>query len=238
MYSHNFVYWLSEYGVTIGNTFKFSPIYDVPMFYAYFTITPTLVLFVVSVETEFFKKYKSYYQSILRDGNYHEITAARKEMSSVLVQEISYIMEMQLVFSIISIILGRKLLPSVGLIGLSIDIYSILVLGCYVFVMMFVIALLMLYFDDRKGALATVAIFLVTNIILTRVTLQMGESYFGVGFFLSSLVSLIIGISRLAYFIKNINYYTFCSQPILYVEKSGVFTKLSKMLEKKSEVAK
>lgn len=226
MYSHNFVYWLGDYSVTIGETFRFSPIYDVPMFYAYFTITPTLVLFVVTVETSFYIKYKNYYNCILKDGNLQEITTAKKEMSSVLVQEISYIMEIQLVFSILSLIVGRKYLPLVGLVGLSIDIFSILVLGCYLFIMMFILVLILLYFDDRKGALFSVTIFIITNFALTKITMDMGQTYFGTGFFLSSLISLIIAITRLAYYIKNIDYYIFCSQPILYKEKTGLFSRL------------
>jgi uncharacterized membrane protein len=233
MYSHNFVYWLGGSSVFIADTFRFAPVYDVPMFYANLSIAPALVLFVVSVETSFYQKYRNYYQSILMNGNFHDISTARKEMSSVLLHEISHIMEIQLVFSIIALIVGRKLLPAVGLTGLSIDIFSILVLGCYMFVMMMIIVLLILYFDDRKGALMTVSVFLPLNIILTWITMNLGESYYGTGFFAASLISLIVGMSRLAYYIKNINYFTFCSQPILYKEKTGIFSMLAKVLEKK-----
>lgn len=234
MYSHNFVFWLSEYGVRAADTYSFAPFYDVPMFYAYFTIVPTLVLFVVTVETSFIEKYKNYYGNINNGGNYQEIEMAKKEMSVVLAQEISYIMEVQLFFSIISLLIGRKLLPKIGMTGLSIDIFSILVLGCYVFVLMFVIILILLYFDDRKGALITTSFFLPSNILFSMLTLQWGEAYFGLGFFISGFCSLLIGLGRLIYYIRNIDYYTFCSQPILYKEQIGLFTKLSRLLEKKN----
>lgn len=234
MYVHDFIFWFSDYSAKIGNTYWFSPVYDIPMFYAYFTISPTLILFVVSVETSFFNKYKSYYRSILQGGNYDNISTARKEMSSVLMQEISYIMEIQLVFSIIFLITGRKFLPMAGLTSLSIDIFSILVLGCFVFIMMYVIIMIMLYFDDRKGALAAITFFLLLNIVFTGITLHMGESYYGAGFFASGLLALLFAIARLAYYVKNIDYYTFCSQPILYKEKNGLFTRLAAKLERKN----
>ena len=234
MYVHNFIFWSSGYSAKIANTFWFSPIYDIPMFYAYFTISPTLVMFVVSVETSFFNKYKGYYKNILQGGNYEEISAARKEMSSVLAQEISYIMEIQLVFSILFLILGRKFLPMIGLSSLAIDIFSILVPGCFVFIMMYVIVMIMLYFDDRKGALAVMLFFVPLNIIFTLRTLDLGENFFGTGFFAAGLLALLLAIARLVWYVKNIDYYTFCSQPLLYKEKSGFFTRLAAALEKKN----
>ena len=72
------------------------------------------------------------------------------------------------------------------------------------------------------------------NIILTRITLDFGESYFGVGFFAAGLLALLSAIARLTYYIGNIDYYTFCSQPILYKEKVGIFTRLAGRLDKKA----
>lgn len=226
IYAHNFVFWFSDYGVREAGALRSAPFYDVPMFYAYLTIIPTLILFVVAAETSFFEKYRKYFGLINSGGTRSDIEAAKKEMLTVVDREFSYIMEVQLFFTIMSLLIGRKVLSSLGLSPQSIDIFGTLVLSCYLFAMMFVIIQVLLYFDDRKGALVIVSFFLLSNTVASMLTLNLGEAYFGLGFFVASLSSFIIGISRISYFTKNIDYYVFCAQPMTQQDNSGLLARI------------
>ncbi len=82
---HNFLFWTSELGVRIGGTYIYAPTYDVPTFYAFLSIMPSMIMFMVSIETSFYDKYKKYYSLITGKGNFTDIENAKKDMTRTLV---------------------------------------------------------------------------------------------------------------------------------------------------------
>ncbi|PYI53833.1 exopolysaccharide Pel transporter PelG [Paenibacillus flagellatus] len=212
VYVHSFVYWSGPTGVRVAEAYVISPFYDTPVFYAYLTILPTLVTFVVSMETSFYEKYRDYYAFILHGGTYPEIQRAKQNMQQTLMQQIGFIMEVQLLATVVSIALGIKLLPVVGFTMEQIDTFIILVLGYYLFIHAFIVMLLMLYYDDRKGALAISGLFVVLNAVFSYWTMQ-AESH-GLGLVLASFAALALALARLLTYVRNIDYYTYCDQPL------------------------
>jgi len=237
LYVHNFLFWTSELGVKIGGTYIYAPTYDVPTFYAFLSIMPSMIVFVVSIETSFYDKYKAYFTLITGKGNLTDIENAKKDMTRTLWSEIRNIMEIQLFFTLVFIAAGYYLLPKIGLSQLSIDIFNLLALGAYFNIIMLIIILLLLYFEDRQGALFVSGTFLVSNVVFTYLTMNYSENTYGMGFFLAALVSVILAIIELIVYFKNINYHTFCGQPIIYKEKRGLFSHLADFFTPRSERA-
>jgi polysaccharide biosynthesis protein PelG len=87
-----------------------------------------------------------------------------------------------------------------------------LVLAYFLFITMFILTHILMYFDDQKGVLLIGGLFVVLNIGFTYWTMYLGND--GLGMFLASLFSLVAVITRLLYVLRNIDYFTFCSQPI------------------------
>lgn len=226
LYSHNFIFWTSGIAVNISRTYIFAPIYDVPTFYAFLSIMPSMIVFVVSIETNFYEKYKTYYSLITGKGVFSDIENARKDMTRTLWAEIRNIMEIQLFFTLIFIAAGTYILPEIGLTQLSVDIFNLLVLGAYFNIIMFVIVLMLLYFEDRKGAFFITLTFLISNSVFTIITIQYQENMFGMGFFIAAFISLLIAVTELFVYLRNINYHTFCGQPIIYKERRGFFSRI------------
>lgn len=223
IYVHSMVFWFSDHGIVVAGRYYISPEYDLPVFYAFLSVIPTLVAFIVSVETEFYEKFQAYYKHVLEGGTLLQMDASKKAMQRTLMQEISFLMEVQLLFTIVSIAIGMKLLPRIGFTMAQLDSFNILVLAYFLFIMMFVTLLLLLYFDDRKGAAAISSLFIVLNAGLTYWTLRL--EYDGLGMFYASLGGLALVLFRLMYVLKNIDYYTFCSQPMHHQRKSMRFGK-------------
>ncbi|MGE5703075.1 MAG: exopolysaccharide Pel transporter PelG [Clostridia bacterium] len=212
-YIHNFVYWLlSPLQETVADTFILAPSYDVPAFYASLSILPTMVIFVVSVETSFYEKYRQYYGTILGTGSVLDVKRAKNDMIQTLMQELSFMMEVQLFFTLVSLALGMTLLPHIGFSSEQIEMFNILVIAGFLYVVMFVIVLLLLYYDDRKGAIAVTTLFVLSTAVLTLALLPLQD--YGFSFFVSAFLSLAAAIWRLIYFLRHIDYYTFCSQPL------------------------
>ena len=217
IYLHNFVYWFSGHGYHIAEAYRVYMPYDVPVFYAFLTVLPTLVTFVVSVETSFFEKFRHYYLNILTGGTVQDIQNAKRRMQNTLVREISFLMEIQLVFTVLAIGAGILLLPRVGFTMQQLDLFIILSLAYYLFIMLFSLVHILMYFDDQKGVFMIGALFFLLNIGCTIVTMNL--DYDGLGMFIAAFIALAAVIIRLLYVLRNIDYYTFCAQPIHTKEK-------------------
>lgn len=213
LYGHSFIVWLGPHQHKVADTFMIAPFYDVPVFFAYLSVLPAMVLFVVSLETSFYSAYKTYYNRILNSFPLKDILSAKKEMFRVLKIELTFMTEMQLFVAICSIALGVKFLPFVGLTFEQIQIFIILVLGYLFFILMYTVVLILLYYDDQIGASWIIGIYTIGSMLLTVILLQFGSLGFAI--FIIAFISLLFGLRKLTRYLNNIDYYTFCSQPLV-----------------------
>ena len=230
IYIQNMVYWMTDEATVVATTFRVAPFYDVPMFYAFLTVVPAMIFFIIFFETNFYDRYKDYYDQIVHGGGLKEMESSKKTMIRTLYQEYSGVMEIQLFFTIVFLLLGRVLLPRLGISQSSVDIYSILTFGCYIYGAIYVCVMILLYFDDIKGATWTSFSFFITDLVFTVISLRFGDRATGFGFFLATVVTFVIGYYRLNYYMKNLDYYTYCNQPLLQVRPSGLFSRLAKVV--------
>jgi uncharacterized membrane protein len=231
VWSHNMIIWLGPSGVKIEETFLYSPIYDTAVFLANLTVIPSLVLFVVSVETEFYDKYKTFYGYVTNGGTLEMIQKAKKRMVEVLWRELYRLTKLQVILTVFIILVSEILLEMIGLQKTVIDIFKLCALGALLNAIMLIHILLMLYFEDRKGALITGGIYFALNALSTAFLLPLGFDYYGFSYFLAGLVAYGWSGFRLLTFLKRIEVHTFITQSIIYKEKSGFFTRLSERMD-------
>jgi len=211
LYAHDFAFWtLGTLRHTVEGTFIYAPLYDFPAFYAFLSAIPTLIIFVVKVETDFFEQYTSYFTLINKGACYDDIEVAKQKMISTIYLNIVYIMQIQLFFSFIGIILGMMFLPIVGFTGEMITIYNLSVMGFYCAIIMFVIMTMLLYFDDKKSAFKVAAYFLAGSFTYSLITTFLGPAFYGLGFLVASSTALIFALTKLDKYLKEIDYRIFC----------------------------
>lgn len=230
LYGHNFVMWTSDDKTIVIKNMIYNSTYDVPCFFAALTILPMIVLFTVSLEVNFFKKYKRYFNTILYGGRLEDIKIARKGMIKILFRELSYILEVQLFAAIIAVIFLINLLKLAGMDSNMIGIFQVLCFGYCFFGLMRCIIIVLLYFDDRIGATVTSITFALLSIAGTYKTLNCGIDFYGLGFAGSAIIASIYAIIRLFTLVKNLEYNVFCKQPLFFVEKRGIFTKIAEKI--------
>lgn len=230
LYLHNMLFWVSKPEVLMEKTYALSPMYDVPSMWGFLTIIPTVVIFTVLCETSIYEKYKAYYRNICYEGRYDAIIEKQNEMKEMISLSIKKVIEIQTIFSVIFLIVGLNLIPIVTPKYVTIGIFSIFVIGYYNFIIMFVFLTILLYFDDKKGSLILVLTFALSNIIFTQATILIGKNYYGLGFAIACFISLMFGFGRLDYILKNISYFTFCSQPFSQNLNKKLFTLLTSKL--------
>lgn len=207
LYGHSLLVWGSGIGYTAGETFRVAPLYDVPVFYALLSILPSMVMFVVMVETSFFERYRELYAAITGKGTLRDITDLKGRMFRVITRKMTFIMEFQLFFTLCAILFGIRVIPFMHQ---QIGIYNILSIGNYFFVMMYILVLMLLYFDDRKGALGVLACHVAVLIPTTLAAIR--YEHFGLSVFVAGVVGLAAAWIRITLTCRNLDYHIFCRQ--------------------------
>lgn len=224
LYSANFFFWQGEGVQVIADTYYQNPDYDMATFFAFLTIIPTMMLFVISTELSFYDKYQVYFRRITGKGNYQEISEARQDMQQVLWSEIRHLMEFQLGLSLLFLAAGNYFLPMFGGSYRIIEMYTILVLAAYCVAVMQSILILLLYFEDRKGALGVSGVFCGIGFLLNGCSLLDGNgNTYGFGLFIAAFTALCMSLKRLDFFTQRIDYYVFCTQPVFRQVSQGGF---------------
>ncbi|MEG0471200.1 MAG: exopolysaccharide Pel transporter PelG [Solibacillus sp.] len=230
VYIHNIVYWLfADNSTEVSGQFLLMPLYDVSVFYAYLSVLPSLIFFVVIIETDFYEKFLNYYKNIIEGGTYESIQQAKQRMQKVIVLRLGFLAEIQLLFTTLSIAMGILILPKIGFSMEQLDLFLLLSLAYFFFILMFLMLHILMYFDDQKGILAISATFVLLSAVLTYVTMFLKLD--GMGMFIASFIGLSLTFLRLLYITENINYFTFCPQPLITI---GSKLKLGKTLKKNS----
>ena len=237
LFTHLVIMWAGPLGVQVKGLFYGAPYHDVPALIAFLTILITTVNFVVSVEVNFYPKYRNYYSLFNDKGAIKDIMQAGNEMREVLNMELKYTAVKQLLTTALAISIGGILLKylPLGFNDLMEGYFRTLCVGYGIYAIANTMLLLLLYFTDYKGAFAASAAFAGCTTVFTLLSLLFPQVYYGFGFLLGSAVFFLITALRLGYFTQRLPYYILSVQPIVEEDKSGRFTRLGTFLEEKLE---
>ncbi len=240
MFSHLVIMWFSDIGVRVHGIFYSAPWYDVPALLSFMTALITTVNFVVSVEVNFYPKYRNHYSLYNDKGTIDNIKQAEKEMIGTLKTELFYTALKQLLFTAAVIALGGYLLDllPLGFNEIMRGYFRTLCVGYGVYAIGNMLMLILLYFTDYKGALLTTAIFAVASTGFTALSLCFSNIYYGFGFLIAAMIFAAACAVRLDYFTKRLPYYILSVQPLVSEDRSGIFTKLGAFLENTLEDTK
>ena len=237
LFTHLVIMWFSPIHVHVQGLFYGAPYHDVPAMIAYLTILITTVNFVVSVEVNFYPKYRNYYSLFNDKGEIKDILQAGQEMKKVLNMELKYTALKQLLTTALVISLGQPLLEllPLGFNDLMEGYFRTLCVGYGIYAIANTMMLILLYFTDYKGALFATGMFAACTCTFTGISLFFPQVYYGFGFLLGSAVFFLISALRLGYFIKKLPYYILSVQPVVAEDKTGFFTRMGHFLEEKLE---
>ncbi|ADO83028.1 exopolysaccharide Pel transporter PelG [Ilyobacter polytropus] len=230
---HLFIVWTKGDHYIIAGTFTASPFYEVALFYAFFITIPSMVYFVVFLETKFFPDYKTYYAHISYKGTLDDIDKSLATMMDVLKREMFYCMEMQFFISISFALLSKLIFENYGLDLYLLDLFRISLFSAFCAVFISMIITIFLYFDARIQALMVSFVFFLTDLLFSLYFVKFGNEYTGLGFFLSSFITLLFANILLNRLFKNISYTTFYRQNFKKIIRSPLINILDKFLSRK-----
>ena len=226
LYGHLVLMWGSKLGIQIYGPFFAAPEYDVPALMAFLSTLVSTINFVTSVEVNFYPKYRTYYSLFNDEGTLMDIEQAEREMRITLQDELSYNAAKQVFTTIIFIVFGTVLLPTLPL-GFNeemLGIFRVLCLGYAFFAIGNSVMLMSLYFSDEFGALLSTMVFAIVSCAATVTFAFFPTKYFGFGFVIGAFCFMVVAIARLWYYQKRISYYV---QPMVLVERKGFLTRVA-----------
>ena len=237
MFSHLVIMWFSDIKVHVHGLFYGAPWHDVPALLAFMTALMTTVNFVVSVEVNFYPKYRNHYSLYNDKGTIKDILQSEKEMLDTLKTEIFYTALKQLLFTAACIALGGYLLDllPLGFNEIMRGYFRTLCVAYGLYAIGNMLMLILLYFTDYKGACATTALFAISTVVLTLISLFFSNVYYGFGFLIAAMIFVIATALRLDYFTKKLPYYILSVQPLVAEDRSGFFARLGVFLEERFE---
>ncbi len=231
---HLIVMWFSPLGTVVAGHFRFAPLHDSAAFFAYLVAVPTSINFVVSVEVNFYEKYKTFFSAITGGGTLSEIRLAQRNMKTVLTQEIFRMTQIQVFVMVLFTVLMRYVLESLSFTRDTIAMFQIMSVGYSAYAIGNSMMLLQLYFNDRKGALMTCLLYFSINLVGTLWTMHRSPLYYGLGMTAAGLSMYVFGLIRLLTYVRNIDYHVFCGQPVLAVHKQSMLQRLAARLNKRA----
>lgn len=195
------------FGKEIAPGFYFAKEYDMPMFLAYIFIIPTLVLFVLLIETEFYADYKAFYSNIISNKKLDEIELQHKRLQSSLTYSLRVIWVMQLVVFIIGMLVSPLLSAHIFKSDMATFVFKTGLFGSSMNAIFLTYLLIVLYFDYRKLALRGTLFVFFSNFVISFATMK---NFPGVGFAIS--FSLGVVYFMMHFNIRNLLYITFAKQ--------------------------
>jgi len=208
------VFWSTSKATSIVSFFHTFPEYESASFFAYLTIIPALSIFLIQVETNFYKKYRLFYTQVLEKGTYSAIKQAKQEMVSALKNNLAVIVVNQGMITLLCIAFAPKIAQIFKLDFLAIPVFRLCIVGAFLNSLLLIFIIIILYFDFKSLALAVTAVFLFSNAILTFVTSFLELPFVGYGYLYSCLISLAFAFYALDYKLKRLEYLTFAMQPV------------------------
>ncbi len=227
----NIIIWFGPWGVRIAGTYLYAPNYDVLTFYAFLTILPLMIMFVVKAETRFYTQYAKYFRMITQKGNFREIDDARRNLLHTLWFELLHIFEFQFVFTMIALSMSNYLLTWGNITNDMVNMFNVLLFAAFFTGAQQVVCVLLLYFDCQQEVLKINICYVVSSLVFGLLGLLVfGPKSYGFTFFLAALIAFLLALWRLQHFSRRINYFIFCSQPVFYNPPHGPLTRLVQKL--------
>ncbi len=208
-----YVFWYAPTtGQPVIGVFNASLIYDLPIFLAYLSIIPGMAVFLVRMETDFVEYYQKFYDAVRDGGTLSYIEEMRDEMISTARQGIFEIIKIQAIAVLIVFVAAPSLLKLIGISQFYLSLLYVDVVAAGLQVVFLGVLNVLFYLDKRMLALIMTALFAVLNLIFSLISLYLGATWYGYGFAISLLISVVVGLYWLDRKLAILEYETFMLQ--------------------------
>lgn len=213
VWADKFVFWLDpRTSEPVLGMFRASVIYDVPIFLAYLSIVPGMAIFLVRIETDFVEHYHRYFDGVRGEAPLARLVAIKGDMAASVRSGLVDIVKFQGVFTALLCLWGESILDALGIDRAYYRLLCVDLVGVGVQVIFLCVLNVLFYFDKRWMAAGLTAVFLVANLLLSRLSIELGPAFYGYGFTVAMLIASLVGLLCLDRTFQRLEYETYMFQ--------------------------
>ena len=214
LYVHNFVFWTTDMRMVVVKSFVCMQPYDMATCLAMFTNISASVIFIARVEMHFRERYKAYSEMVI-GGRGMDIENAKTRMFRQMGEEISSLVRIQFIISVVIFFIAMIILPQFGFGGIILKIYPCLAAGYFILFVMYNMNIFLYYYADLYGALLTTFSFCLVTFLGSLLSSRLPEIWYGLGLVLGSFTGWSVAYGRMRWMEKNLDVHIFCNGNIL-----------------------
>ncbi len=201
--------WLSPNSFTNNLKLTCDLDYSNAMFLASLSIVPSLAFFLFGSETLLDKELLNLFNSIRNKASYQQILVIHKNMIKNIFNNLLLFMIIQGTFSITCLMYSRTILAMLRIPPIQLYIFDYGILGSFYQFFTFYLIMMLFYFNRINSIIIIYATFIILNSILTLISIRLGYGYYGLGYFIASIITFIItGITTTVH-LKKLIYHIF-----------------------------
>jgi uncharacterized membrane protein len=213
IWADKLLFWVTPHvSQEIIGPLRASIIYDLPIFIAYLSIIPGMAIFLVKIETDFAEAYTNYFDAARKGKTLQEIEVFNKNMQESIREGLLQIAIVQAMTTIVIFLLSPHLLNWLNISPQFLHILFIDVVAVSLQVVLLSILNVLFYLDRLHSAFMLTFTLLVSNTLLTWITLQLDPVWYGFGFGASMLLCTLMGLFILYKAFLHLDYHTFMLQ--------------------------
>jgi uncharacterized membrane protein len=159
--------------------------------------------------TTFNEHQRSYHGAILGNMPMREIEWRRGELVSCLRDGAVRLLRLQGWITAVAIVFAAPLLRWLDMPEGAVPLFRVLALGAFFHILFLIAVLVQLSFDLRREALLCLVVFFIANGSLTWLSMDLGVAYYGTGYTLAAIFSLLLASTILARSLERLEYLTF-----------------------------
>ena len=171
-----------------------------------------MAVFLVRFETDFVEWYDKFYNAVREGGSLEEISRMRDEMVFAIRQGLFDIIKIQTLAVLVLVVFAPTLFDKLSISALYLPLFYVDAVAASLQVALLAVMNVFFYLDKRREVLATVALLSILNVLLSLVSLRLGVVFYGYGFALAMLVTLVFSLAVLERKLGRLKYETFMLQ--------------------------
>ena len=213
VWADKFVFWYrTETSYAQLDVLRASYIYDLPIFLAYLSVVPGMAVFIMRMETDFTENCLKFYDAVRTGGSLNTISLFKDQMVLSCRKCFYKIFKIQGITLALLLVFAEDILKFLHIDLVYINLFYVDLVGVSLQVLVMSILNVMYYLDKRYSALILTSIMVVTNLVFSYITVDLGPVYYGYGFTLSMLLCTVIGLIQVDSQFRDLEYQTFMLQ--------------------------
>jgi uncharacterized membrane protein len=207
-------WWNPDTSVAVIGPLRASPLYDLPIFLAYLSAIPAVAVFFLRLEADFADRCGAFVRAVRDGAPLHEIERIHRGMVACVRRGLVEILQVQGLTLVVVVVAAPAILAAAGISPLHARLLIVDAAGVALQVVFLAILNVCFYLDERKPALALIALFAAANLAGTLVTQALGPDWYGFGFAAAALLASSIGLPVLSHKLERLDREIFLRQPL------------------------